>query len=120
MKNPTRIRRFCNAVLFSVAVLLGVECIAQNTSPGLSTSQDCAGIASQVPGGGLLTQEEKIALYDKAILESLGNFEPCQSTKPGGYATGSPAGAGVVVKSTPPAIFRVIYPPLKSPTDMPT
>ena len=101
MKNPTRIRRFCNAVLFSVAVLLGGECIAQNTSPGLSISQDCAGIASQAPGGGLLTQEEKIALYDKAILESLGNFEPCQSTKPGGYATGNPAGAGVVVKSTP-------------------
>ncbi|WP_423910047.1 hypothetical protein [Candidatus Spongiihabitans sp.] len=78
MKNSIG-QTFYQAVLFSVVALVAAECIAQSTTSDISTSQDCSKIDLQVPDGGLLAREERIALLDQALLESLNNSEPCQS-----------------------------------------
>ena len=78
MKNSIG-QTFYQAVLFSVVALVAAESIAQSTTSDISTSQDCSKIDLQVPDGGLLAREERIALLDQALLESLNNFEPCQS-----------------------------------------
>ena len=86
------------AVLFGVPALLGPEGAAQNTESDLATAADCAEILLQGLEDASLTREERIALLDQALLQSLNNFDPCQagagSAADGGAAGGGAGGAG--------------------------
>ena len=81
------------AVLFGVPALLGPEGAAQNTESDLATATDCAEILLQGLEDASLTREERIALLDQALLQSLNNFDPCQAGA-GSAADGGAAGGG--------------------------
>ena len=88
------------AVLFGVPVLLGPEGAAQNTESDLATAADCAEILLQGLEDASLTREERIALLDQALLQSLSNFDLCQpagggAAGDGGGGAGGGAGGGV-------------------------
>ena len=80
------------AVLFGVPALLGAEGAAQNMESDLATATDCAEILLQGLEDASLTREERIALLDRALLQSLNNFDPCQAGA--GSAAGSGAAGG--------------------------
>ena len=85
------------AVLFGAPALLGAEGAAQNTESDLATATDCAEILLQGLEDASLTREERIALLDRALLQSLNNFDPCQAgvgSAADGGAAGSGAGGG--------------------------
>ena len=89
------------AVLFGAPALLGAEGAAQNTESDLATATDCAEILLQGLEDASLTREERIALLDQALLQSLqqslNNFDPCQAgagSAAGGGGTGGGAGSG--------------------------
>lgn len=94
MKNLIRLT-FCQAVLFSVVVLFAAKGVAQSTASDIATSQDCSKINLQVPDGESLTREEKIALLDQVLLDSLTSFEPCQSNGNDGTASGAGTSGGL-------------------------
>ena len=75
----TRIPVFCKAALLGLSVLLGPQGAAQNGQSGLASAADCAETLLQALDDPSLTQWERIALLDKALLDSLNNFDPCQS-----------------------------------------
>ena len=81
------------AVLFGAPALLGAECAAQNVESDLATATDCAEILLQGLEDASLTREERIALLDQALLQSLNNFDPCQAGA-GSAADGGAAGGG--------------------------
>lgn len=83
------------AVLFSVVALVAAKGIAQSTT----TAQDCAPTDLlapdlRAPDGSLLTREQKIALLDRVLLESLANG-PCQVGENNGTVGSDTAGAGL-------------------------
>ena len=80
------------AVLFGVPALLGPEGAAQNTESDLATATDCAEILLQGLEDASLTREDRIALLDRALLQSLSNFDLCQPA--GGGAAGDGGGGG--------------------------
>ena len=85
------------AVLFGAPALLGAEGAAQNMESDLATATDCAEILLQGLEDASLTREERIALLDQALLQSLNNFDPCQAgagSAAGGGGTGGGAGSG--------------------------
>ena len=88
------------AVLFGAPALLGPEGAAQNTESDLATAADCAEILLQGLEDASLTREERIALLDRALLQSLSNFDLCQpagggAAGDGGGGAGGGAGGGV-------------------------
>ena len=87
------------AVLFGAPALLGPEGAAQNTESDLATATDCAEILLQGLEDASLTREERIALLDRALLQSLSNFDLCQPAG-GGAAGDGGGGAGGGVQGT--------------------
>ena len=68
------------AIFFTALLAVVVDGAAQDAGSDIAGSQDCAEIRLPETGNGLLTQEEKIALLERALLRSLSNFEPCSSS----------------------------------------
>lgn len=101
MKGSTRIPARCKAVLFGILALLGGEGAAQRTESDLSPARDCAEILLQALSDASLTREERIALLDQALVQSLNNFDPCQSAA--SNAGNGAAGGGGVQGSEGPA-----------------
>ena len=85
------------AVLFGAPALLGAEGAAQSMESDLATATDCAEILLQGLEDASLTREERVALLDRALLQSLNNFDPCQAgagSAAGGGAAGGGGGGG--------------------------
>lgn len=67
---------------------------AQDTQNSLGTSQDCTEILVGYEDDPTLTNEEKLALMDRGLFQSLSRFDACQNAAQGGGGGGSNGAGG--------------------------
>ncbi len=97
MKRCFYISAFLPAFLGAVFFLLPEICLAQDdTTSSIGAGDDCSDISVDYQNLSNLTQKERVALMDKALLHSLSKYERCQlvhsNASSGGGASGSGAG----------------------------
>ncbi len=89
-------------LLCGVVALLAAAsaAVAQGAGAKTEASRDCWSSTLRGQDDELLTREEKIALLDKALLDAVNDFDPCQ-TKPSSASGVSAGGGGLTGKQNP-------------------